>query len=262
MSDATGQPAPVVRRESLDDGAIWRLVFNTPRANILDREKCELLTRIFEDARADEAVKAIIFEGEGPNFSFGASVQEHLPEACGPMLTTFHGLFRTMLDAAVVTLAAVRGQCLGGGLELAAFCNRVFASENAHLGQPEIHLGVFAPVGSVVLCERMGRGGAEDLLLSGRSVTAHEAYRLGLVDDVVGDPGVAALAYAREHLLPRSASSLRFAVRAARLGFKDRLATELARLEAMYLEELMHSADANEGLQAFLEKRPPRWRNQ
>ncbi len=250
-----------VKLELLEDGAVWRVVLNTPRANILDREKCGRLTRIFEDARGDAGVKAVVFEGEGPNFSFGASVQEHLPEQCADMLATFHGLFRAMLDASVVTLAAVRGYCLGGGLELAAFCNRVFATEAARLGQPEIQLGVFAPVGSVVLGERMGRGAAEDLLLSGRSITGREAHRLGLVDDMNANPGDAALAYTREHLLPRSASSLRFAVRAARLGFGERLTAELARLEAMYMEELMRSADANEGLQAFLEKRVPRWRN-
>lgn len=253
--------AAVVRVETLDDGAIWRVLLNTPRANILDREKSEALTRIFGKAHDDKGVKAIIMQGEGPNFSFGASVQEHLPESCAAMLTAFHGLFRAMLDASVVTLAAVHGHCLGGGLELAGFCNRVFAAGDARLGQPEITLGVFAPVASVILCERMGRGGAEDLLLSGRTVTAEEALRLGLVDEVGENPLDAALAYARTHLLPRSASSLRWAVRAARLGFAERLVAELGRLEAMYVRDLMTTADANEGLQAFLEKRSPVWRN-
>jgi cyclohexa-1,5-dienecarbonyl-CoA hydratase len=184
-----------------------------------------------------------------------------MPEACAGMLSSFHGMFRTMLDASVVTLAAVRGQCLGGGLELAAFCQRVFASEDARLGQPEIVLGVFAPVASFVLSERMGRGGADDLLLSGRSITAQEALRLGLVDELHADPGAAAMAYAHTHLLPRSASSLRRAVRAARLGFSERFRGQIAQLETMYLDDLMRTADANEGLQAFLEKRQPEWKN-
>ncbi|HXV15030.1 MAG TPA: cyclohexa-1,5-dienecarbonyl-CoA hydratase [Candidatus Krumholzibacteria bacterium] len=262
MNTETARPEMVVRVENMDDGAIRRVVLNTPRANILDRDKTVALTHVFEKAREDARVKAIVLEGEGPNFSFGASVQEHLPESCAAMLAAFHGLFRAMLDASVVTLAAVRGNCLGGGLELAAFCNRVFAAGDARLGQPEITLGVFAPVASVILCERMGRGGAEDLLLSGRTVTAAEAMRLGLVDEVDDDPFEAALSYARAHLLPRSASSLRWAVRAARLGFGDRLVAELGRLEAMYLEDLMPTADANEGLRAFLEKRTPAWRDQ
>jgi cyclohexa-1,5-dienecarbonyl-CoA hydratase len=251
----------VVRVESLDDGAILRVTLDTPRANVIDRAKTEALTRIFREAGGDARVKAVVLEGEGPNFSFGASVQEHLPESCGAMLGSFHELFRAMLDASLVTLAAVRGHCLGGGLELVAFCHRVFAAGDARLGQPEIALGVFAPVASVVLFERMGRGGAEDLLLSGRTLSAPEAHRLGLVDEIAENPLDAALAYAREHLLTRSASSLRWAVRAARREFGERFESELARLEAMYLDGLMRTADAGEGLRAFLEKRPPEWRN-
>ncbi len=262
MSTEVERPKMVIRVERMDDGAVLHVVLNTPRANILDREKAVALTHAFEQARDDARVKVIVVEGEGPNFSFGASVQEHLPESCGAMLAAFHGMFRTMLDASVITLAVVRGNCLGGGLELAAFCHRVFAAEDARLGQPEIALGVFAPVASVILCERMGRGGAEDLLLSGRTIGAHEALRLGLVDEVGENPLDAALSYARTNLVPRSASSLRWAVRAARLGFAERLAVELARLESMYLHDLMRTADANEGLRAFLDKRTPAWRNQ
>ncbi len=175
------------------------------------------------------------------------------------MIGVFHRLFRLMLEANVITLAAVRGQCLGGGLELASFCNRLFASPDARLGQPEIQLGVFAPVASVALAERVGRSRAEDLCLSGRSLTAEEGLAIGLVDEVAEDPSRAALAYAREHLLPRSASSLRLALRAVRAGFAERFDAELARVERLYLDELMSTADANEGLVAFIEKRKPIW---
>jgi cyclohexa-1,5-dienecarbonyl-CoA hydratase len=175
------------------------------------------------------------------------------------MLRGFHRLFHLLLEANVVTLAAVRGQCLGGGLELAGFCNRLFAAPDARLGQPEIVLGVFAPVASVALVERVGRSHAEDLCLSGRSLTAQEAHRIGLVDEIADDPDAAALAYAREHLLPRSASSLRLALRATRVGYAERFRHALAEVERLYLEELMSTADATEGLQAFLEKRSPSW---
>jgi cyclohexa-1,5-dienecarbonyl-CoA hydratase len=250
-----------VRLEVMDEGALWRVFLAQPKANILDRNMSEALTAVFTRAREDAAVRAIVLEGDGPHFSFGASVQEHLPEQCETMLRTFHGLFRAMLQAAVPTLAAVRGQCLGGGLELAAFCNRVFASADARLGQPEIVLGVFAPVASLVLSERMGRGGAEDLLLTGRTIDAGEALRLGLVDEIADDPAQAALVYARTHLVPRSASSLRFAVRGARAEFAGRFLPGLERVESLYLLELMRTADASEGLKAFLEKRPPAWSN-
>ena len=250
-----------IRLEALDGGAIWRAVLNTPKANILDREKCEILSEIFLEAGEEPGLKAIVIEGEGPHFSFGASVPEHLPDQIQAMLSGFHSLFYRILDANVVTLAAVRGQCLGGGMELAIFCNRLFASPHAALGQPEIILGVLAPVASVMLADRVGRSRAENLLLSGGSLSAVEGLAIGLVDEIADDPGAAALDYAREYLLPKSASSLRFALRAARGGFEERFRNELARVERLFLEELMSTADAPEGLQAFMEKRQPEWKN-
>jgi len=262
MGTPVSSQQDVVRVETLDDGAIWHVRLNTPKANIIDADKVAALTALFEHARREPLVRAIILEGEGPNFSFGASVQEHLPAECARMLESFHGLFRTMLDAAIPTLAAVRGQCLGGGLELVAFCNRVIASEDARLGQPEIMLGVFAPVASLLLAERMGRGAAEDLLLSGRAIDAAEALRLGLVDEIHADPGETALAYARTHLVPRSSSSLRMAVRVSRADFAERFRRNIKQLESLYLSDLMRTSDANEGLQAFLNKRPPVWKHE
>lgn len=250
-----------VRLEAMEQGAVWRAVLATPKANILDMEKCGILCGVFARAAADRGVKAIILAGEGPHFSFGASVQEHLPDRVAAMLAGFHRLFLGMLDARVPTLAAVRGQCLGGAMELAIFCNRLFASPDAKLGQPEIVLGVFAPVASVMLAERVGRGRAEHLLLSGAPLGAAEGLAIGLVDEIAADPGAAALAYARAHLVPRSASSVRFAVEAARAGFAERVRRELAAVERLFLDRLMRTADAREGLQAFLEKRDARWTN-
>ncbi len=250
-----------VRLESLEGGAIWRAVLNTPKANILDLEKCGILSEIFTDVVSAKDLKAVIIDAEGPHFSFGASVQEHLPDQIEAMLHGFHHLFYSMLDARVVTLAAVRGQCLGGAMELAIFCNRIFATPDAKLGQPEIVLGVLAPVASVMLADRVGRSRAEDLLVTGRSLDAAAALSMGLVDEVADDPGKAALEYARVHLLPKSASSLRFAVRAARVGFEERVRKNLAEVERIFLEELMATGDAQEGLKAFLEKREPLWRD-
>ncbi len=247
--------------ERLEAGAVWRVTLGGSKGNVIDSALTQALAAVFQEAGRDPAVKALLLEGEGRHFSFGASVQEHLPGQVAGMLRRFHDLLLGLLDSSVVTLAAVRGQCLGGGLELVMLCQRVFAARDARLGQPEIALGVFAPVGSLVLPERVGRRHAEDLCLSGRSVTAEEALAMGLVDELCDDPGEAALAYARQHLLTRSASSLRFAVRALRSGLRARLSTELAALERLYLDELMSSADAEEGLRAFLDKRSPAWKN-
>ncbi|MCC7033988.1 MAG: enoyl-CoA hydratase/isomerase family protein [Acidobacteria bacterium] len=248
--------------EQLDGGAVWRVAIGGSKGNVLDAVATDALAALFREAAAAPHLKAICLEGQGPHFSFGASVQEHLPPDAGAMLARFHGAILAMLDSAVPVLAAVRGQCLGGALELVSVCHRVFAARDAKLGQPEILLGVFAPVASVVLADRVGRGAADDLCLSGRSVTADEAWRLRLVDEVAdADPADAALAWARTHLLPKSASSLRYAVRAARASLRARLAAELPGIERLYLDGLMSTADALEGLNAFVERRPPAWRD-
>jgi cyclohexa-1,5-dienecarbonyl-CoA hydratase len=257
-----GAPAAVsspVRREVLENGAVWKLVLATPKANVIDAAKVAALTQAFRAAADERALKCVLIEGDGPHFSFGASVEEHMPGRFEAMLSAFHGLFRTMLSTSVPTAAVVRGQCLGGGLELASFCTRVFAAPDAQLGQPEIRLGVVAPMASFWLPGRIGRGAAEDLLLTGRSVTAAEAREMRLVDEVGGDPAGAALAWVRKHLLPLSASSLRHAQRLARADVARRFEQEVGGAERAYRDELMRSADAVEGLRAFLEKRPSRW---
>jgi cyclohexa-1,5-dienecarbonyl-CoA hydratase len=256
MSDS---PIAVTR---LDDGAIWRVAFGTGRGNILDGATLDALRDLFSLARSAPHLKAICLEGSGRHFSFGASVEEHLPHAVDEMLGRFHRLVLAMVESDVVVLGAVRGQCLGGGLEVVSLCHRIFVSRDAQLGQPEIVLGVFAPVASLLLPERIGRARAEDMCLSGRSVGADEALAMGLVDQIaVDDPMDDALAYARTHLLPRSGSSLRLAVRAVRRSLRTRLGTELPLIERMYLDELMPTADAVEGLRAFLDKRQPAWRD-
>lgn len=261
MNTDSGDHTGPVQVEKLEGGALWRVVIGGSKGNVIDASVTEALTGVFTDAARAGSLKALLVEGQGKHFSFGASVPEHLPGQVEGMLRRFHGMLRALVECNVSVLAVVRGQCLGGGLELVSVCQRVFAARDARLGQPEIALGVFAPAASVVLAERVGRPHAEDLCLSGRTVDAGEALALGLVDELADDPAEAALAYARRHLLPRSAASLRFAVRALRVGLRARLATDLADVERLYLEELMNTHDAVEGLQAFLDKRAPAWRD-
>ncbi len=242
---------------------LLRVRLARPKANVLDAELVPALDEAFASAarRAPDApaLRAVLLDAEGPHFSFGASVEEHLPDRCAGMLRGFHGLLLRMLELPIPILVAVRGQCLGGGLELACAGTVLFAGRDAKLGQPEIVLGVFAPAASCLLPERVGPGAAEDLLLSGRTVDAGEAQRLGLVSFVVDDPEAAALAWFDEHLAKRSASSLGFAMKAARSGFVERVRAKLAALEELYLAGLMSTRDSVEGLTAFLEKRPARW---
>lgn len=257
---STGEDGPVRCSRGADD-AIWLVRLQRPKANIIDAAMTASLQRVFVQARQTPALKAVVLTSAGPHFSFGASVQEHLPSHVATMLRSFHALFRAIAEAEVPVLAAVRGQCLGGGLELVSFCHRVFAAPDVNLAQPEIALGVFAPVASLLLPQRLGRAAAEDLCLSGRGLGADECLRLGLVDVIAADPEAAAVAYATEHLARHSASSLRHAVRALRRDFLTRFFADLSRLEQAYLDELMATRDAVEGITAFVQKRPPQWSN-
>ncbi len=241
------------------EGALLRLRLSRPKANIVDAAMIAALQGAFDAHRGNSGILAVLLDAEGPHFSFGASVEEHLAERCAAMLASLHALLLAMLEWPVPILVAVKGQCLGGGLELAMGGSLIFAAGDAKLGQPEIQLGVFAPAASCLLPPRIGQAAAEDLLFSGRSIGAEEALRLGLVQAVSADPEATALAYFDQHLAGRSASSLACAVTAARGGYLLRVRRRIAEVERLYLERLMQTRDANEGLAAFIAKRPPKW---
>jgi cyclohexa-1,5-dienecarbonyl-CoA hydratase len=241
------------------DGALLRLRLARPKANLIDEAMIAALRAAFLVHRDNAGLIAALVDHEGPHFSFGASVEEHLPAQCEKMLKGLHGLLALMLEWPRPVLAAARGQCLGGGLEFALAASLLFASPDARLGQPEMKLGVFAPAASVLLPLRIGQARAEDMLYSGRSIDASTALGWGLVHEVAEDPVAAALRYFEAHLMPKSAASLALAVRAAREPFAELAQARFDTVEALYLEKLMATRDANEGLAAFIEKRQPRW---
>jgi len=241
------------------DGAVLRLRLARPKANILDAAMIAALERAFGEHAGRTDLRGVLIDHEGPHFSFGASVEEHLPGKCAAMLHDLHALVLRMLAWPAPILVAIRGQCLGGGLELACAANLLFAARGAQFGQPEMKLAVFAPAASVLLPARIGQGRAEDLLLSGRSIDAEAALAWGLVNEIADDPEAAALAYFDAQLAPKSASSLAYALRAARAPLVATAQRRLAEVEALYLEGLMGTRDAVEGLQAFIDKRTPKW---
>lgn len=243
------------------DGSLLRLRLARPKANIVDAAMIAALDAALAEYSEAQDLRAVLLDHEGPHFSFGASVEEHLPGSCTAMLQSLHALVRSMLNFPLPLLVAIKGQCLGGGLEVAAAGSMLFAAPDAKLGQPEIKLAVFAPAASCLLPERIGQARAEDLLLSGRSMGAEEALKTGLVDSVSEDPEATALAWFDQYLASSSASTLRFAVIAARAEYRQRVLAKLERVEALYLEQLMATNDAVEGLTAFLEKRPAKWEN-
>jgi len=241
------------------DETLLRLRLDRPKANILDSTMIASLAQAFAAYAEPGHVHAALMDAEGPHFSFGASVEEHLPARCAEMLSSLHELLKTMLEWPRPILFAVRGQCLGGGLELALAGSLIFASRDAQFGQPEIKLGVFAPAASCLLPSRIGQAAAEDLLFSGRSIDASEAKAIGLVHAIADDPESAALEYFDAHIAKRSAASLACAVEAARSGYVPEVERRISQVQRFYLDHLMQTRDANEGLTAFLAKRAPQW---
>jgi cyclohexa-1,5-dienecarbonyl-CoA hydratase len=241
------------------DGRLLRLRLSRPKANIVDAEMIAALEAAFAGLEENRDAQAVLLDHAGRHFSFGASVEEHLPGQCAGMLRSLHALIKRMLGAPVPILVAVKGQCLGGGLEVAMAGHMIFAAPDAMLGQPEIKLAVFAPAASCLLPRLVARQHAEDLLYSGRSITGARAAEIGLAVQADPDPEAAALAYFDEHLAGLSASTLRFAIDAARARFRDEVGADLDRVEALYLEGLMNTRDAVEGLEAFVAKRAAKW---
>jgi cyclohexa-1,5-dienecarbonyl-CoA hydratase len=241
------------------DGALLRLRLARPKANLIDAAMIAALHGAFVAYHGRAGLLAVLLDAEGPHFSFGASVDEHLPDRCAAMLASLHALIIAMLEFPVPILVVVRGQCLGGGLEVALAGGPIFSTPDAQLGQPEMALGVFAPAASCLLPYRVNQPAAEDLLLSGRSISGDEAGAIGLVQIVFADPEAAALAYFEQHLANKSAAALACAVIAARGAMVHDVRHRLAAVERLYLDRLMQTRDANEGLVAFLAKRKPQW---
>ena len=243
------------------DGQVARVALAAPKANIVDQAMMTGLAAAFDDLRNRPQLKVMILSAEGPHFSFGASVQEHLPEQVGTMLPQFSRLLGRLLELPAVTLAAVRGQCLGGGFELALACDFIVAEENAAFACPEIKLAVFPPAATVLLPVRIGTSRAAELVLTGAPWNVAQAAAAGLIVRTAPQGQLEATVdtWIRDHFLARSPVTLRYGVRAARVPLRRALQQDLPQLERMYLDELMAEPDAVEGLRAFMEKREPRW---
>jgi len=243
------------------DTNAYRITLSDPPLHILDiamlEELRDALARVANDRHA------LIIDATGDRaFSAGASVQDHLGERVITMLSVFHDCFRALAHLELVTVALVRGAALGGGCELAMACDFVLASDRAQFGQPEIALGVFPPVAAYQLSRQTAPRKGLELLLTGDPIDAQTAAALGLVNAVFPDGEFEARANEwLARLYRQSASSLRFAKKAFRLAQAEDFEQRLARVERFYLEELMQTGDATEGLQAFLEKRKPEWRH-
>jgi cyclohexa-1,5-dienecarbonyl-CoA hydratase len=245
------------------DGAA-RLTLNKPPLNVLDIAMMREINSALERVDSDPSIKALVFEAaEGSKaFSAGVDVSEHTADMVEEMIAVFHRIFRQLDRIEVPTVAVVGGAALGGGCELVLFCDIVLASERASFGQPEIQVGVFAPVAVVAWPGIIGPKKAMELLLTGDRIRADEALRLGLVNRVVSSEELAAAAGELVgKLTAQSGAILRLTKRAVRVGSAGSFADGLAAVEDLYLGPMMNTEDAHEGLAAFMEKRAPAWKD-
>lgn len=246
------------------DNSVARVILDDGRGNVLDNIMMNELISLLDSLQDKKDIKMITFEGAGNNFSYGASVEEHTKHKAEAMLESFHKMFYTIIGLHIPTLAKISGQCLGGGFELPLVCNFIFADKTAKVGQPEILLGVFAPPASVMLPLKIGHARAEELLITGRIIGAEEGKAMGLINEVFEDKAsmeVAVDAWIQKYICGKSASSLRYAVRAARASFDFFMQRNLPLYTDMFIKELMETEDANEGINSFMEKRKPIWKN-
>lgn len=261
--EGTGE---TIAADLLEDGAVLRLTLDNPKGNILSLAVMSEFSEALAANRENAGLRLVLIRAEGPHFSFGASVEEHRKEQAPAMLTAFHGFLRQLAAYPVPIAALVQGNCLGGAFEMVLCCHFVFATATARFGCPEIKLGVFPPALTVLGNARLGAPTTERLLLTGGTIDARDALALGFLTKLFNEeenPEESVLAWYRKTLEPLSAFALRQGVHALRAGsgFLSQLDAGIAAAERQYLDELLTSHDGNEGIEAFLEKRRPVWKN-
>ena len=253
-----------IKVEFSHENSVANITLDDGKGNVLDHQMMEELLHELTEIGLNQNIKLITFEGAGKHFSFGASVEEHVQDLAETMLTGFHNLFYKIIELGIPTLAKISGMCLGGGMELALVCNVLYADKSAVMGQPEIVLGVFPPPASIILPLKIGNAKAEELLITGRNISADEGEKLGVINEVFDQKETMNKAvdkWIKTHILPKSASSLRYAVKASRSTFNYIIQNKLPVLQNMYINHLMQTKDANEGITSFIEKRKPIWEN-
>ena len=240
------------------------LVFRHPTGNILTLEVMQQIRAALEDLLESAHLRLLTLEGAGKDFCFGASVSEHTRDQMKVVLPEMHALIRDLIALPVPTAAVVQGRCLGGGFELALACDYIFAADEATFGLPEIKLGAFPPAAGVLLPRRVGVARSTAAILSGESQDAAAWRDAGLVTMTAPAAELRGSvdAWFDCTLARHSAEALRHAVRVARLPIARALEEELDEVERLYLLDLGVTHDATEGVQAFLEKRAPRWKDE
>ncbi len=244
-------------------GRIARITLDRPPLHILNLAMMEELTAALERLERESGIVLCILDSTGEKaFSAGVDIKDHTPDKVPMMLARFHAVIRRIRDLECLTIAGVRGVALGGGFELALACDMIVAEEGSSFGVPEIWLACFPPVAAAVLPHHLAPQKAYEIVLSGEPITAEEAGAMGLVN-AVAPRGELAATMERfvSRFAEKSAAALRITKRALRVSEESTFAPALERIEKIYLEELMETHDAEEGIRAYMEKREPRWQD-
>ena len=235
-----------------------RITLNNPPLNVIDLRMMEELRAALEQIESRAEISAIVFAGSENAFSAGVDVAAHTPDKVRGMLADFHSVIRSVVGTSKLSVASVRRHCLGGGAEMALMCDVVYASPDSVWGFPEIKLGCYAPVASVALSAIVGQKLAAELLLTGRTLSGPEALAAGLVNGLADDPETLVAECVRR-VSQLSPAALRVAKKAFYAWDSIHFDKGLARAEQVYNDELMKTADAQEGIAAFMERRRPKW---
>jgi len=238
------------------------LFLKRPPLNILNIEMMNEINQALQDVIPRRDLKVLVFRSEEKAFSAGVDVGEHTDDTVGQMMDVFGKMFRLLNEVKCVTVSAVKGAALGGGCELATYCDIILASDRSKFGQPEIAVGVYAPVATAIFPQLVGRHRALELLVTGDVISGEESYKIGLVnrlfpDDKFDQEVESFLA----RVTSKSAAVIALTKRVVDQGLYLGVPAAVRIAEDVYLRELMQTADAHEGLRAFLEKRQPSWQN-
>jgi cyclohexa-1,5-dienecarbonyl-CoA hydratase len=239
---------------------VARIVLQHAPLNVIDIPMMEQLAQTLAEIETHKDISVIVLSSEGKSFSAGVDVAAHAPDKIEELLGRFHAVIRALVGTTKVTIAAVRGNCLGGGAELAMVCDMVYTSDSARWGFPEIKLGCYPPVACAALAALIGQKRAAELILTGRTISGSEAANIGLANRAVPEQE---LAHATEQIVKEltelSSAALAVTKKAFYAWDAAHFDKGLARAEKTYLEDLMKTADAHEGIRAFMEKRPAKW---
>jgi cyclohexa-1,5-dienecarbonyl-CoA hydratase len=237
-----------------------RLAMNHPPLNVIDFAMMEQLAQALGEIEAQSDISVVVLDGEGRSFSAGVDVAAHTPDKVETMLLKFHAVIRAFVATKKVTIAAVRGHCLGGGAEMAMVCDVVYTAASAQWGFPEIKLCCYPPVACTALAALVGQKRASEMILTGRTISGTEAAQIGLASRALPDEELgSAVDQIVRDLLDLSPIALSVTKKAIYAWDSMHFDKGLARAEKIYLEELMKTADAAEGISSFMEKRAPRW---